>query len=544
MNFAQTEPITTHKAMKIRAADMEETLNITKQLKLGVATLQEKQSLATEKLKGDRLNMKTLREDFEATSKALEEYKKGYHILRAALKKAKLDLEHGQRMREMQRTKTMKYMDRMTRLMEENVRGVVFQAWILFFQKGREEKAIREMQRKAADDRRTMAHKAKATAMKFAQRTIKNNKTALMGAVFAAWRMGAHEERGVEAAAQALKASQREFKEYKEQEKEAVKAMVMRNAAHEDHLVLCSVFDFWSQHVGQAQSDRRARGILKSTEDHYKETLAKRGAEAKQVLARYITSSENSMVEGCFQMWVMSKDEQIAERNRLEESGRRVAHLITQRKSLAMQAIQKMTNSQDSLCLDVFFESWYQLVTDIRDERVKNAAAMELKMEMLHRARNRALHIEARTKASLVEECYDFWSLHYREEKRVHGVVAKYQEEVERLRSKKLEEAMAVVSKMVREQNHALCEIVYKAWDTAVHDIKRDRVDKEIRSKNEVEVMNLQTTIRDKNSELEDLTDELAESRRKNALMRKEFKEMEKSHDIMQENIEELLRDD
>jgi hypothetical protein len=221
-----------------------------------------------------------------------------------------------------------------------------------------------------------------------------------------------------------------------------------------------------------------------------------------------------------------------------------MTHLITQRKAVAMQAIQKMTNSQDTLCLDLFFEGWYQVVTDMREQRAKDESAMERKMEMLQRARDRAFHIEATAKASLVEECYDFWSSHYREEKRVQGVVAKYQEEVERLQSKKREEAIAVVSRMVSERDRALCELVYRAWGTAIHDIKRDKVEKEVRAKNEVEVMNLQTTIRDKNSELEDLTDELAESRRKNALMRKEFKEMERSHDIMQENIEELLRDD
>ena len=115
------------KTQKMRAVDMEETLNITRQLKSGVEQLTMKQNAAANKIRNDKLCRNMLQQDLAVTYAALEEYKKGYHILRTALKRAKADIDRSNELKEAQRARTKHVLGRMVMEGESNLLSMCIQ---------------------------------------------------------------------------------------------------------------------------------------------------------------------------------------------------------------------------------------------------------------------------------------------------------------------------------------------------------------------------------------------------------------------------------
>jgi len=131
-----------------------------------------------------------------------------------------------------------------------------------------------------------------------------------------------------------------------------------------------------------------------------------------------------------------------------------------------------------------------------------------------------------------------------KEETRDRELMAKNQDQVERFQLRKRAEAMNVVTRLSGDKDNILMESVFIGWTQAASDQTQEREEQELRLSIESQIGRLQTLIRDKDEEIEDLTEELAESRRKTRLLRSEMNLVQEYGDRLNESVEEMLRDD
>merc|ERR1712136_105125 len=180
----------------------------------------------------------------------------------------------------------------------------------------------------------------------------------------------------------------------------------------------------------------------------------------------------------------------------------------------AMLVISRLSNEHKAILMEAYFESW---VSRFKEEK-KEAEFMKSK------------HVSE----ELLKK--------FKEEKKAQGtkVVSRMCRDSVHL----LTEAIIVVTRLSGDKDNILMESVFIGWTQAASDQTQEREEQELRSSIESQIGRLQTLIRDKDEEIEDLTEELAESRRKTRLLRSEMNLVQEYGDRLNESVEEMLRDD
>merc|ERR1712048_1325252 len=259
----------------------------------------------------EKANQKTTIDNLKTQMQAIitktDEYKSGYQTLRAALKKAKDDLEKNEEelkqlrsikkelegMKDLyenfkarQKAKTKAAMERMGSGNDRTCMSIHWQAWAKDLDEANKWKKFNEDLANATGELKAYKERKKEESKKVVERMLAGQTQGLMTVVWGSWLKVVQEEKAAKEAEQKLMAAEANMSEWQKRKKEEAKAVFARVAAGNDMGLLDTCLTAWYRVLLEEKSIREAEKRLAAADGKMKEWQQRKKDEAKAVFAR------------------------------------------------------------------------------------------------------------------------------------------------------------------------------------------------------------------------------------------------------------------
>merc|ERR1719375_2148762 len=205
-----------------------------------------------------------------------------------------------------------------------------------------------------------------------------------------------------------IEAAQKRLFDYKQSQKGNAKGVLLRQAAAGDGALVGEVFAYLCKEPQQRRADEEAARKLEEIEKKLAESMAKGKENAKAVLMRNLASGDNMLMDVCIEAWKdwlkeykLNKESEDA----VKAAEAKVAAFMKSKSEGAKGVIDKMNSATDSGLVEHVISTWIQYRKD-----EKKAQEME---ELLNGAnskfgafasRNKDSAMSAGQKATAVKE--------------------------------------------------------------------------------------------------------------------------------------------
>jgi len=191
-------------------------------------------------------------------------------------------------------------------------------------------------------------------------------------------------------------------------------------------------------------------------------------------------------------------------------------------------ALERMMGEINTGLVCSFFQTWLRLQ---RSEKQDRQQVKDMKEEVDNHRRKTVLALQWQmigVTSNTLECCWRIWIGHLEKQKDDEQQVREVSEKLGSWRKQNLGQTSAVVDRLNSHTDRALLERVIGPWSTHTMMAKtckaRDQAFKAKVAKYEAAIKTLQDELQARQEELEDVSEELVESRKKNQLLRLEFK--------------------
>jgi len=500
------------KMNKPRAAEMEETLNVTQALADKIESVCVVQQDNFMKLKARAMKQREITERTKALETENEILKTSRNDVKAKLEKAKESLEEIDELRgEFAWTKAA--LESANASQEEYRRGYKSMRAALKktteeFDKYRDDITTFRAEKKKVElmkERyKVIFARTKANTEKVVSRMSREEDLRLQGYFIQMWLQGAAEskkegksEQSAFAAEVDRKNAQAEFERNMLAKKEVAKRTLARMDANKTTGLLGMVFSSWDTCIREDKIAREAEKVRQEVEARLKGMEARKKEGAKAVLDRMSNNSDTGLKGWCFNGWKVSWEESVAAKElekRTRAADEQAAARMGAKKEEAKKMLAKMHASSDGALATMVFSQWGTWALTERKERKLAEAAEEKFLE---------------------------------------------------LQKKKKGEAASVVTRMNLRKGKDLMQKIFTGWVSSIsqyHLIREIEENAQVRfDAIQKEIDQLREQLEDKNDDLEDVQEELAESQKRHVLLKEKIEHMNETHNGLLQGFDDLV---
>merc|ERR1719335_1372855 len=205
-----------------------------------------------------------------------------------------------------------------------------------------------------------------------------------------------------------IEAAQKRLFDYKQSQKGNAKGVLLRQAAAGDGALVGEVFAYLCKEPQQRRADEEAARKLEEIEKKLAESMAKGKENAKAVLMRNLASGDNMLMDVCLEAWkswlVEYKKNKESE-DAVKAAEAKVAAFMKQKSEGAKGIIDKMNSATDSGLVEHVISTWvsYQKEKKKAEEMEALINGADAKFGAFG-ARNKAGAMSAGQKATAVKE--------------------------------------------------------------------------------------------------------------------------------------------
>lgn len=311
------------------------------------------------------------------------------------------------------------------------------------------------------------------------------------------------------------------------------------------------VLDYWAEVVRDEKKSRKESRIMKAQEETLRAKLIAKTAEARAVLERNLTQGATVMVRKTLATWKSWVADEVKDRELATTNAVALKAFQETNRAQAMQVITRMNCSNENILIEACFENWAWIFKEAKEDKLhqatlKGAQAQLEKLQDTHRFQAMSVIARMSSKQENIfkEACFETWVSHWREEKRDRELTASNMLKLEHLQHRKRDQALSVVARMADKQRSILLETVVLGWMRSVACDQRLKLARDLRAQIDVEIMELETQVRNREEEKEDLEEELQECRRKNWEIQEHFQEMYELHHSLNQNCDDMMLED
>merc|ERR1712159_462818 len=160
-----------------------------------------------------------------------------------------------------------------------------------------------------------------------------------------------------------IEAAQKRLFDYKQSQKGNAKGVLLRQAAAGDGALVGEVFAYLCKEPQQRRADEEAARKLEEIEKKLAESMAKGKENAKAVLMRNLASGDNMLMDVCLEAWkswlVEYKKNKESE-DAVKAAEAKVAEFMKNKSDGAKSVIDKMNSATDSGLVEHVISTWVQ----------------------------------------------------------------------------------------------------------------------------------------------------------------------------------------
>merc|ERR1719420_1016287 len=166
-----------------------------------------------------------------------------------------------------------------------------------------------------------------------------------------------------------IEAAQKRLFDYKQSQKGNAKGVLLRQAAAGDGALVGEVFAYICKPVAQRKADEEAAKKLAEIEAKLAESMAKGKENAKAVLMRNLAQGDNMLMDVCLEAWKgwladYKKNKDTEDAIKAQEA--KVAEFMKNKSDGAKSVIDKMNSATDSGLVEHVISTWIQYRKDMK----------------------------------------------------------------------------------------------------------------------------------------------------------------------------------
>merc|ERR1719235_1356246 len=205
-----------------------------------------------------------------------------------------------------------------------------------------------------------------------------------------------------------IEAAQKRLFDYKQSQKGNAKGVLLRQAAAGDGALVGEVFAYLCKEPQQRRADEEAAKKLEEIEKKLAESMAKGKENAKAVLMRNLASGDNMLMDVCLEAWkawLIEYKKNKESEDAVKAAEAKVSAFMKQKSEGAKGIIDKMNSATDSGLVEHVISTWISY-----RKEVKKAEEMEALLNGADAkfgafgARNKGAAMSAGEKATAVKE--------------------------------------------------------------------------------------------------------------------------------------------
>lgn len=450
---------------------MDETINLSQQMKAQAEHLKEKQKQLAERMKSRKQQVEEEHQNtmtsLEAAFAAQEEYRKGYNSVRKAFMKAESELEDMtaafRAVTRKQREKSMQVLERMIKGSEVTMCILAFDSWEKFTKENRTARENERLQKETAEEVAALSESMKSIkgkqsedAFRVLDRMNAATDQGLMSLTLKTWAQCCQDAR------QQKEEASRIHQQLKSQ-KEGARRTLEKSLAAALGNSLATAFNDWVIAWDEVKKVKvlqdKANAAMKRYKDQKRE-------QSMQIVVRMSSENTCGLLEKVILVWRLERN-MGAERAIL-------AGFIERQKQRSKEVVERMTRGQDSTVIELAWRSWTTLTADNAQARENEKAAKETREEIeairgqmkafqerkKDEARKVLDRMNAATETGLVAQVFGAWMKEWEDVKNNKAEAQKMQE----LMKNKNEEARRVLVKSFGSVIGAVLQSAFNDW--------------------------------------------------------------------------------
>jgi len=383
------------------AVEMDETLEMTHQMRSQVELLQMKQKELANKMslrkKMESEHANTI-STLDSCLAAQEEYRKGYQAVRRAFIKAKEDLTAMTKaftdVTKKQREKSKAVMERMVRGTEVTMAMMALEGWKKVMEENRSARDIEKAQAETAEEvsqfqaqMKAFQEQKRAQTMGVMERMQAASAQGLVSQVFKAWEKDWEDWKRDMAEAQAVR-------EKLEQQKAGAKRTLEKNLGMACAGIMASAWKDWLNSYLEERMVNELMGKADAAMQRYKD---KKKGESMCVVDRMSKEKNQALMDIVWIVWIMQRemDKYMAT---YEDEKELLKAFINKQKERSKGVLDRMTRGQESGLTKATFQAWSTIAWENKKAR-DNEKAFGETSEELAAIREKMSKMEARNDA-------------------------------------------------------------------------------------------------------------------------------------------------
>lgn len=286
---------------------------------------------------------------------------------------------------------------------------------------------------------------------------------------------------------------------------------------------------------------------LADAQECLKNIMARQKKKSQAVLDKMMAGQSSTLVQLTFTNWQKAiSDEKFWRENakNLEEAQKRLQEFQGKKKSEAGKVLDRMSAANDTSLMGLMVQYWSKFVQEAKKEREEAQKMQETLKNAKMSARKTLEQNLAGSATGLLTNAMKDWINYYRECKKVNELKGQAEAKLKEYQSKKKGEQASVIERMAGEQTEALMTRMFMCWAMTCLDESAARHAHNDLTNHlddvEGQLKALQDELAQATEDLLDTNEEIAETIRKNALLREEFKSIMALSDGMDRSLKEM----
>mmetsp|Transcript_36299 Transcript_36299/g.103756 ORF Transcript_36299/g.103756 Transcript_36299/m.103756 type:complete len:475 (-) Transcript_36299:38-1462(-) len=286
---------------------------------------------------------------------------------------------------------------------------------------------------------------------------------------------------------------------------------------------------------------------IDDTRTTLKKMMSKQNAKSKAVLDRMLAGQGHGLMGCIFQTWVKDWKEEMHAKHmdhELLQAQTALRHHKAKKKDEAKQVLDRMSSaSENGLCLMVY-QAWFDSTMEAR--RVKEDAdklTEKLKSQKLEARKALERNLGSSMMGVLAATFHD-WSTYFLDQKKEYQMKEAAQKQLRDYQKKKRGEAMSVVQRMTGHKTGALMAETLMCWRIIITEEKTVREFEKMAASRYTQLQDAFEKMKEeyaqKKDDLDDVQEELAETRKKNQAMRTQLKKIMDLEDEMDVGMKDM----
>jgi len=300
-------------------------------------------------------------------------------------------------------------------------------------------------------------------------------------------------------------------------------------------------------HATLPEKEAEFKQDLKDSQDALKNIMDRQKKKSRAVLDKMLAGQSSTCLQLTLTGWQKAiSDEKFWRENakNLEEAQKKLQEYQGKKKNEASKVLDRMSAANDTSLMGLMIQNWSKYLQEAKKER-EEAAKFQDKMKDAKLSARKTLEQNLNSSATgILTNAMKDWINHYREWKKVGEMKNQTEAKLNEYKSKKKGEQESVIERMAGEQSQALITRMFLSWSMTcldessarhAHNDLTNQVDDL-----ESQLKALKDAFAKASEDLLDTTEEIEESRKKNAVLRHELRDILNVQDKMDASLKEM----